>query len=164
MKVQFKLKDWDEMTSANILWRSGKAKWIYKNAWNSKLSNGSIRSTDYNKDISSFEPSPTWKNDKVEEVYCSEIYLTEKGEQLAEAKIKELNNWKQQYVIKEEDVMQQYISIRWVISRKVINGRSITKARLCARGFEETQGFPTDLSCSSRISVWSLFTLIASSE
>ena len=32
MKVKFKLKDSDEITSATIVLRSGKAKGIYKNA------------------------------------------------------------------------------------------------------------------------------------
>ena len=59
MKVQFKLKDSDKITSATILSRSGKAKGIYKNAWNIKLSDGTIISTGCDRDISSFVPSPT---------------------------------------------------------------------------------------------------------
>ena len=39
---------------------------------------------------------------------------------------------------------------------------NITKARLCAGGFEELQDFPTDSSYCSRIGVRSIFALIAS--
>ena len=52
--------------------------------------------------------------------------------------------------------------MRWVISLKVVDGNNITKARLCAREFEELQDFPTDSPCCSRIGVRSIFALIAS--
>ena len=52
--------------------------------------------------------------------------------------------------------------MRWVISRKVVDGNNITKARLCARGFEELQDFPTDSPCCSQIGVRSVFALTAS--
>ena len=52
--------------------------------------------------------------------------------------------------------------MRWGISRKVVDGRNITKARLCARRFEELQDFPTNSPCCSQIGVRSLFALVAS--
>ena len=73
--------------------------------------------------------------------------------QVCEAKSKELNNWKQQNVYKEKDAGQQCISVRWVITRKIVNGENITKARLCARGFEEIQDFPKDSPFCSRIGI-----------
>ena len=39
---------------------------------------------------------------------------------------------------------------------------NITKARLCARGFEELQDFPTDSPCCSRIGVRTIFALVVS--
>ena len=42
------------------------------------------------------------------------------------------------------------------------HAENITKARLCARGFEGIKDFPTDSSCCSRIGVRSIFVFIAS--
>lgn len=69
MKVQFILKNSEEMTSKTIVSRSAKAKEIHKNTWNSKLSDGTIRSIDYDRDVSSFEPCPRCNNDDKVEAY-----------------------------------------------------------------------------------------------
>ena len=62
----------------------------------------------------------------------------------------ELENWKKKEVYREEEDMGQLcISVTWVLSRKVKNGENITKARLCARGFEEVKDFPNDSPCCS---------------
>ena len=53
------------------------------------------------------------------------------------------------------------MSVRWVISRRVLDGSNITKARLSARGFEELNDFPTDSPCCSRIRVRSVFAVTA---
>ena len=67
-----------------------------------------------------------------------------------DAKLMELENWNKQNVyIEENDIGQSCISTRWVITKKVI----ITKARLCARGFEETQKFRTDSPCCTIIGI-----------
>ena len=55
-------------------------------------------------------------------------------------------------------------SVRWVLSRKFVDGKTITKARLCARGFEEVQDFPTDSPCCSRIGLKSVITLIVTEK
>ena len=100
MKVQFKFNDSEQISSATILSRSGKATGMYKNAWNSQLNDGTIKSVDYDREVTSLELIN--KDNNVEEVYCSSIYLTELKKQVCEAKSKELNNWKQQNVYKEE--------------------------------------------------------------
>ena len=107
MKVQFKLNDSDEITSTTIVSNQEKLKEYKKNAWNNKSSNGTIRSIDYNRDVTSFEPSPTCNNDGKVEVYCFEIYLRELEKQVAEAKVKELDNLNQQNVFKEEENVRQ---------------------------------------------------------
>ena len=80
------------------------------------------------------------------------------------AKVNELESWKKQEVYCEEDIGKSCISVRWVLNRKIKNGEYVTKARLCARGFEEIKDFPTDLPCCSRIGVRSIFVLIASNR
>ena len=52
-----------------------------------------------------------------------------------EAKIRELQNWKD-----HDD--QKRIPVRWVISEKLIDGNNYIKARLVARGFEEGEDSP----------------------
>lgn len=69
MKVHFILNDSEEMTSTTIVSRSAKAKEIHKNTWNSKLSDGTIRSIDYDRDVSSFELCPICNNDDKVEAY-----------------------------------------------------------------------------------------------
>lgn len=51
-----------------------------------------------------------------------------------------------------------------MLSRKVKDGQSITKARFCARGFEKQKDIPTDTPCCSRIGVRSIFPLIGSNR
>ena len=71
-----------------------------------------------------------------------------------DAKLTELENWNKQNVyIEENDIGQSCISTRWVITKKVVDGETITKARLCARGFEETQEFRKDSPSCTRIGI-----------
>ena len=49
-----------------------------------------------------------------------------------------------------------------VISRSILDGKNITRARLYARGFEKLQDFPTDSPCCSRKGERSAFALISS--
>lgn len=52
-----------------------------------------------------------------------------------EAKIPELENWKSQEVYTEVDGNnQQSFNSRWIISKKLGEGKSVSRARLCARG------------------------------
>ena len=54
------------------------------------------------------------------------------------AKETEIQNWLDNNVFEEvPDNNQKAISVRWVITEKVVDGKRIIKARLVARGFEE---------------------------
>ena len=44
-----------------------------------------------------------------------------------------------------ENKGQYCISVCWVLKQKIIDGVMSTKARLVARGFEESQDFQTDM-------------------
>ena len=111
-----------------------------------------MQSIDYEKDIVSLEhllkssaSNATNPQTNTEEVLCSKIYLAELENETMEAKMTELENWRKQEVYRQEEEKEQScISVRWVLSRKVKNRENITKARLCARGFEEVKDFPTD--------------------
>ena len=71
----------------------------------------------------------------------SEIVLKVVGgddHEASEAKSRELQQWKDYNVYTEvADEGWETISVRWVITTKVIGGKSFTKARLVARGIEE---------------------------
>ena len=68
--------------------------------------------------------------------------MTEMKNYNIDSKLLELENWNKQNVyIEENEIGQSYVSTRWVITKKVIDGETIKKARLCNRDFEETQEF-----------------------
>ena len=68
------------------------------------------------------------------------------------AKDTELDNWRNNDVFNEvEDMGQHTLSLRWVITEKVRDGKTITKARLVVRGYEEdTYGLRKDSPTCSR--------------
>ena len=58
------------------------------------------------------------------------------SEEVCMAKEKEIQNWRQNDVYKEVEG-QVTVSVRWIITEKLKEGETVTKARLVARGFEE---------------------------
>ena len=99
------------------------------------------------------------KDDALDNIYSS----TEISIDSLDAKNAELLEWKTCGVYTEvEDKGQGSISLRWVLKPKMINGQQSLKARLCARGFEEEQGFRTDSPTCSREGVRLAITTIAS--
>ena len=87
-----------------------------------------MQSIDYERVIVSLEylpkssaPNTTNPQNNTKEVLCFKIYLTELEDQTMEAKMTELENWKKQEVHRaEEDMGQLCISVKWILSRKVI--------------------------------------------
>ena len=81
------------------------------------------------------------------------------------AKETEIQNWLDNNVFEEvPDNNQKAISVRWVITEKVVDGKRIIKARLVARGFEEdTSSLRKESPTCSRESIRILI-LIASSK
>ena len=159
-KVQFQFKDSNEWRTAVTISRSGKATGKYSKEWNSKLDDNSIRPIDFERDVDNLHimsNSSVNTLPNTEEIQYSEIYMTAIENQAIIAKMNELESWKKQEVYCEEYIAQSCVSVRWVLSRKIKNGEYVTKARLCACGFEEIKDFPTDSPCCSRISVRSIF-------
>ena len=87
-----------------------------------------------------------------------------KADDVLYAKETELLNWKNNNVYTEvEDEGQSAMSVRWVVTRKVKSGRQVTKARLVARGFEESsKEFRTDSPTCAKETLRVAFLLIAS--
>ena len=167
-KVQFQFKDSNEWRTAVLISRSGKATGKYSREWNNKLDYNSICPIDFELDVDNLHimsDSTVNTLPNTKEIQYSKIYMTAIENQANIAKMNELESWKKQEVYcEEEDIGQLCISVRWVLSRKIKKGEYVTKARLCARGFEEIKDFPTDSPCCSQIGVRSIFALIASNR
>ena len=66
-------------------------------------------------------------------------------------KLKKHHQWKSGKVYEEvPNQAQNCISLRWVIKEKLVDNEKFTKARLCARDFEEEWNFRTDSPTCSR--------------
>ena len=59
---------------------------------------------------------------------------------------------------------QDSMSVRWVVTSKLVDEKVVCKARLCARGFEEIQTFRTDSPTCSRESTRLLLAILASNS
>ena len=154
--IRFKFNNSDERNTMKLIARAGKATGKYSKAWNSQFVDGSIKSIDFetNDNTNDFETNGNTTNDISEEIYLADTYMTEMEKCQVDAKLIELENWNKQNVYNEENrIGQSYISTRWVITKKEIDEETITKARLCAGGFEETQEFRTDSPCCTRIGI-----------
>ena len=117
-----------ESIVGRIVSRAGKSTGKYKNCFNVKKdSDGSI-------DWINLDQLDGLKNvpDNVE------MLVMYNSEEVCVAKEKEIQNWRQNDVYKEvEDEGQVTVSVRWIITEKLKEGETVTKARLVARGFEE---------------------------
>ena len=134
-----------EYMSGRIVSRGGKAKGKYKNWFNFQNdSDGSVECVDFS-EVAELEAVP----DEVEMVV---FYSTE---EVMKAKEFEEQNWQENDVYEEvEDTGQEFISVRWVITEKLKDGKPVVKARLVARGFEEgTSDFRKDSSACSKESI-----------
>ena len=99
---------------------------------------GTVKLIDFKKALEAMEDNKTDNNSNPEEVQFSLIYLTELKQQATNAKRGKLDKWKHQNVnVQEEDIGHQCTLVRWLLSRKIIAQKSVTKVRLCARGFKE---------------------------
>ena len=161
INMHFKFNNSDEWNTAKLISRAGKATGKCSKAWNSQLTDGSIKSIDFERDVSDLknvknypETNDNTTNGILEEIYLADTYMTEMEKWKLDAKLIELENCNKQNVyIEENDIGQSCISTRWVITKKVVDGETITKARYCARGFEGNQEFRSDSPCCTRIGI-----------
>ena len=95
-----------------------------------------------------------------------EMIILFNSNEVAIAKEKEIQNWMENDVFEEvEDKKQKAITVRWVITEKIKEGRLITKARLVARGFEEnTEILRKDSPTCSREAIRILIAIASSNN
>ena len=156
--VKLQMINNDVIQDAEILSRGGKATGLYKSFMNVRfLKDNSLDCIDWNL-VEKWKPKMS-----------SEVLLTNSpspNPNVHEAMIEELNKWKENEVYEVvDDVGQKFISVHWVITEKIIDGRPKLKARLVARGFEEEDvKIPKDSPTCSKESLRLVFTFIAANK
>ena len=90
-----------------------------------------------------------------------EMIVLYNNDKTADAKEKEFQSWLQNDVFEVvENNGQKYISVRWVITEKMVNGVLVIKARLVVRGYEEnTENMQKDAPTCSREAIRILITI-----
>ena len=167
-QIRFKLKGDSNWQTTTLVSRSGKSTGKYPMAWNTKLKDGTPMQIDFQRDVDCWEELMEESNGEnlvtdTTEIHFNELYLCGVMEDHKRAKLQELANWKSQQVyVEEEDRGRRCLSVRWVLTPKMIDSVVSTKARLCARGFEENQDFRTDSPTCSRIGIRFALTVISS--
>ena len=158
-----------EAMKVKLLSRSGKVgksginKW--SQSWNVITPSGLITSIDLKRDVTSWTYICQDITTPEQELISNEIYQAEIANDISEAKGAELDSWIKQEVYDEvEDKGQNCISVRWVITPKLVDGKMITKARLVAKGFQEVQDFRTDSPTCARESLCLMTAIVASNK
>ena len=156
-RIAYKTKDSERLSEGIVHSRAGKATGKYRYHMNVQAPNeGEIKVLDFSSDVEEWHP--------ITEVL---IASSANKENINAAKEKELKDWSDNNVYSEvEDKDQHTISCRWVIETKKVNGLDITKARLCARGFEDEEAVNrrTDSPTCSKEALRITFAIMASSN
>ena len=157
-RIAYKLKNSEDLSEGIVHSRAGKAKGKYKYHLNVQSpKDEEIKVLDFSSEVLEWHPI-------TEEVL---IASSANKENIQAAKEKELKNWLDNDVYVEvEDENQHTITCRWVIETKKVDGLDVTKARLCARGFEDEEGTNrrTDSPTCSKEALRITFAIIASSN
>ena len=175
MKIKYKKPGSETWIEVKTKSRAGKATGQYKNAWNVVNEEAQEWNVDLDRDVTAWEIVPnetqdvtvnqnsesTTNEDEIfemrespSEVNLSEIFTVGTKEETLKAKLNEIESWRRHHVFEEvRDEGQNCVSVRWVITPKIINGEMSVKARLVARGFEETCDFRTDSPTCLRESI-----------
>ena len=148
MDIEY-LNDAGNWIGGKVMNRSGKVTGKYKSNWNVRnFETDEIEDVDFEKvvDWRLKENRSTSIAETCMTYNLSEVFLSEMNSEVENAKQKELDNWIEQKVYEEVcDKGQRFMSARWVVTPKLIEGDWSTKARLVARGYEEDSSqFRTD--------------------
>ena len=109
-----------------------------------------------------------WKNGVLDWKHVEENIFLTSSEKLGyeNAMQVELDKWQKMNVYQIIDNEgQPYISVRWVLSEKLVDGDKVKKARLVARGYEEdTEGVACDSPTVSKDSLRLAYMIMASKQ
>ena len=124
--------------SGKVLGRAGKSTGKYKMHWNFERNEDKLVEELNFDDVSEWKENPEICEDEYVSCHVNTILMTQVNDDIELAKKLELENWTREMVYEEVDNLgQSFISVRWVVTPKLINGEWKSKARLVARGFEE---------------------------
>ena len=150
--------NWKTGKIVNRAAKSSSKKW--KDSWNIEVNDGSKQFVKLTADDIEYK-----KIYHETEYVTHSILLASLRDDQNEAKTKELNSWKNQNVYEEiNDQNQPCVSVRWVITPKLTDGKWKTKARLCAKGYEEDSFCRTDSPTSTKEGLRLAFCAIASKK
>ena len=177
--VQYKLNADNDIHTARLFKRSGKVSGKYKNEWNI-IEENQLKVINFDTDVTELkvleENIDTKDNSDSEEIVddsesdseetvFTETFITQAKSDVLDAKLRELKSWELNQVYKPvEHKNQQLMSLRWVLKPKVIEGVQSMKARLVARGFEESINFRTDSPTCLHSSVRIVLAIISSCQ
>lgn len=150
-RVKYLPVDSDEWKVATILSRAGKATGMYKNWLNIQDVGCAPKSIDWDLGVRQWQNEsspPQEENDEPVTLDTNEVFLSsirQNDDDVLRAKQRELENW-QKFKVYEvvPDRGQKSLSVRWVCTEKKVNGVQQVRARLVARGFEESHQIRTD--------------------
>ena len=166
--ISVKLPNSDAWSEVKLTSRAGKAGGKYKMCWNTvDLNSGTEGYIDFEETEWKIVEPQTETNSNTplnnEECLLTEAVKSLYNDQIKLAKQEELKNWIANDVYTEVNNQgQDTVSVRWVVTNKVVDQKVSYKARLCARGFEEEQPFRKDSPTGSREGLRLTFSIIAS--
>ena len=150
-RLRFKTLDGVQV-DGQIINRAGKVGGKHQSCYNVKKSCGQVSWFDL-KNV----------EDLVEISENIEVLVAAANNESYDAKLKEVESWNENKVYEEvEDKGQSTISLRWVVTEKIKDGKNVTKARLVARGYEEDLLDSTDSPTCSKDSLRLALSLISS--
>ena len=182
-KIKYLPAGQEKWKVAEVISKAGKNKGKYENWLNIRHDDDDrIKSIDWKNDVQEWcILNETEKDDEVDELIekvkhmgiiddeddIQELLLfTDNGiaaNIIDDAKTTELENWKRNKVYQEVTYNgQKCISVRWVFTEKYVDGKKIVKARLVARGFEESEPLQVDSPTCSKESLRLVASLIVS--
>ena len=145
-----------DMLVGKVHSRAGKASGKYQNCYNIEMTDGKIQCIDICKDLSDLKLVSD----------STELLVMYAAKDLVASKEEEIQNWTKNDVFTEvEDTGQTAMSVRWVNTEKIKDGKPKVKSRLVARGFEENStGLLTHSPTCSKEAGWLTLAIDAANE
>ena len=138
MKLEFKLRGEGDPISGTLINRGGKATGKYRDWWNVATDSDGRKCFDF-KNMEYIKITEEDDLDDEEHAFVVVLPRNLHGQKSCiEAKIKEIGNLERHDVFEEvPDKGQKTIGTNWIVTEKVVDGKTKVKARLCARGDQE---------------------------
>ena len=141
IKCRLANDDDSEWRKFNVISRAGKAKGKNKYLMNVVMEQGEPFWLDFEHGVSEWQANEVEQTEEPEHTSCDEgnVMISSSNDDIDQAKKKELHSWIENQVYTQvPDQGQPKISTRWIYTNKKSNGKQICKARLVARGFQDT--------------------------